>query len=84
MGRRRRRKEIRPPPKKLPKIYTCPNCGAQTVVVNIDKRNMIAIVKCGTCDISWKTNIKPYEEKIDIYNRFVDTFMEGEIVEKYS
>ena len=84
MGRRRRRKEIRHPPKKLPKIYNCPNCGAQTVIVNIDKKNMTAIVKCGTCGILWKTKAKPYEEKIDVYNRFVDTFMEGEIIEKYS
>ena len=84
MGRRRRRKEIRPPPRKLPKIYSCPSCGAQTVVVNIDKKNMTAVVKCGTCGITWETEVKSYEEKIDVYNRFVDKYMEGEIVEKYT
>jgi|Deesub1362B_J571_1020462.scaffolds.fasta_scaffold00004_39 transcription elongation factor Elf1 len=79
MGRRRRRKEFRPPPRKLPKIYTCPSCGAQTLVVKIDKKNMYAILKCGTCGISWNTDMKPYEEKIDVYNRFVDVFMSGEL-----
>lgn len=79
MGRRRRRKEYRPPPRRLPKIYSCPNCGAQTVVVTIRKKDVIAIVKCGTCGIEWRTQLKPYEEKIDVYNRFVDMFMAGEL-----
>lgn len=79
MGRRRRRKEFRLPPRRLPKIFSCPNCGAQTVTVFLNKKSLNAVVKCGTCKIEWKTIAKSYEEKVDIYNKFVDLFMAGEI-----
>ena len=80
MGRRRRRKEVRIEKPRLPKFFTCPHCGSESVVVKIDKRERKALVSCGACNISWETrDIKEYEEPIDIYNRFVDAYLEGRV-----
>lgn len=65
--------------KKIPKIFNCPNCGNQTVVVELDKSESTAWVSCGSCELEWETETKQYEEKIDVYNRFVDALLEGEM-----
>ena len=85
MGRRKRRKLIRPVRKTLPKIFTCPNCGAVSVRV-IEKEHTISDNKiyeykviCGNCK---KELLEKHEKKIetiDIYNKFVDRVMKGEI-----
>lgn len=84
MGRRKRRKLIRPLRKTLPKIFTCPNCGAVSVRV-IEKEHNIHESKiyeyrviCGNCK---KELLEKHEKKveiIDIYNKFVDKVMKGE------
>ncbi len=79
MGRRRRKKEIRIVKRRIPKIYSCPRCGQESVRVNIDRNKAISRVLCGACGLAWETNIKSYEEPVDIYSRFVDAFLNGEI-----
>ncbi|MHA1208772.1 MAG: hypothetical protein ACTSRF_06010 [Candidatus Freyarchaeota archaeon] len=49
MGRRRRRKVLRRPERKIPTIFTCPSCGEESVKVEINKNEGYAIVGCGAC-----------------------------------
>ncbi len=73
MGRRRR-KIIRVTKKKLPKVFSCPQCGMVSIRVKINPSKGSKIV-CGNCNITWeKTNITKLTEAIDIYNEFVDDF----------
>lgn len=85
MGRRRRRKVIHIMRKRLPKIFTCPNCGAVSVRV-VEKENNINgneiyeyKVVCGNCKKELSEKYEKKMEIIDIYNRFVDKVMKGEI-----
>jgi len=79
MGRRRRKKEIKIVKKRIPRFFSCPNCGAESVFVKIDKRTRESTVSCGSCGLAWVTRAKDYEEAVDVYSRFVDAFLNGEI-----
>ena len=79
MGRRRRRKEIKIVKKKIPKYFNCPSCGVESVTVKIDRNKGTSNVTCGSCGLSWNTFIKDYEESVDVYSRFVDAYLSGEI-----
>ena len=76
MGRRRRRL-LRVVRRTLPKIFTCPKCGSGSVRVTM-KSNELAMVACGTCQLSGDYNISTKSEQVDIYNKFVDNFSSGE------
>lgn len=80
MGRKRRRTVIKTYVRKIPSSYFgCPVCGNSTVMVKINKPKLTGEAICGSCDISWKTsNLKTYEEKIDVYNHFVDSQLGSE------
>jgi len=80
MGRRRkRRKIIRRPKKKIPKIFTCPNCGEKSVSVHIDKENGQVSVRCGVCGLEASFDYMPILQPVDYYGKFVDSFHIGEI-----
>ena len=82
MGRRRRKKEIRIIKKRIPKIFSCPSCGTESVLIYIDKNKKTSRVACGSCGLTWNTSIKDYEEPVDVYSRFVDAFLNGSIKEE--
>jgi len=75
MGRKRR-KEQKVTHKRLPSIFNCPNCGMNSVSVEIDGQTRKATVKCGSCGRSGEYTLKTLQKKIDAYNMFIDQFFE--------
>jgi transcription elongation factor Elf1 len=75
MGRRRT-KVVKIPKKKLPKIFTCPKCGEDSVRIMLERENSKALVKCGNdkCNLQDEIAISRAEEAIDAYCRFSDRF----------
>lgn len=76
-GRRRRRKIIQRPRRTIPKIFVCPNCGAQSV--NVKKMGDKYVVICGNCGLREEFEERPRWAPVDYYNAFVDHFLEGKI-----
>jgi transcription elongation factor Elf1 len=76
MGRRRR-KVVHIPKKRLPKLFSCPKCGKETMRVEIFRDQKRAIVACGSCGVKEEFPIKPVQGEIDMYCTFTDKFYGG-------
>jgi len=76
LGRRRRKKVIKIYKPKIPKVFVCPICGNTSLDIRIDRKKGVGYAKCAICGLEWETNVKPYEEKIDIYHRLFDEVIE--------
>lgn len=79
MGRRRRKKVIKIIKPKIPDVFTCPICGSKSLNITIEKKEKIGRVICGSCKVSWSTELSGFEERIDVYHKFFDAFSEGKI-----
>jgi len=73
---RKRRKELKVVRRRLPSIFNCPNCGVNSVSVEIEGADKRAVVKCGSCGLAGEFQLKNIQKKIDAYNMFVDSFFE--------
>lgn len=71
MGRRRR-KVVHIPKKHLPKFFSCPRCGKETVRVEIFRDESRAVVSCGSCGAREQFKIKPAQSEVDVYCMFTD------------
>ncbi|WP_069807689.1 hypothetical protein [Vulcanisaeta thermophila] len=79
MGRRRksRKKLMLKPKKTLPKVFTCPHCGAQLVNVKLNKKEGKVLVNCGNCGLQAEFDYAPGLLPVDYFNKFVDLYYQG-------
>ncbi len=75
MGRKRR-KVVKIPRKKIPRFFTCPKCGEESVRIILDRENSRALVKCGNveCNLEDEVSMSRAEEAVDAYCKFSDKF----------
>lgn len=71
MGRKRKR-VVHIPKKKLPKFFSCPKCGKETVGVKIFRENNQATAGCSSCGLNETFPIKIAQTEVDIYCMLTD------------
>ncbi|MHA2036429.1 MAG: hypothetical protein ACW98X_08335 [Promethearchaeota archaeon] len=75
MGRRKRKQVSPKRVKRVPKIFTCPECGEKSVkVTDIKKRGALATVKCGNCGLEKEVLVNSISEPVDAFGDFIDIF----------
>ncbi len=72
MGRRKRKQQSYKRVKRVPKIFTCPECGEKSVKVKNIKHSAIATVKCGHCGLSKDVLVNSISEPVDAFGDFID------------
>lgn len=79
---RRRRKVVKVPRKVLPRIYSCPKCGEDSIRVVISRDANTAKVSCGNekCRILAEVPVAKVEQPVDAYCKFTDLFHSGKLV----
>jgi transcription elongation factor Elf1 len=71
MGRKRKR-VVHIPKKRLPKFFSCPKCGKETVGVKISREDSRAAVGCSSCGLNETFPIKIAQSEVDIYCMLTD------------
>jgi len=82
MGRRKRKQPSYKRLKRVPKIFTCPDCGEKSVKVENIKNSAIATVKCGNCGISKEVLINSISEPVDAFGDFIDIFYADQEIQR--
>jgi len=72
MGRRKRKQQSYKRVKRVPKIFTCPNCGEKSVKVENIRKSAIATVKCGHCGLTKEVLVNSISEPVDAFGDFID------------
>ena len=72
MGRRRK-KVVHIPKKKLPKFFSCPRCGKETVRVEIFREEGgRAVAQCSSCGLKEEFQVKQAQGEVDVYCMLTD------------
>jgi transcription elongation factor Elf1 len=72
MGRRRK-KVVHIPKKKLPKFFSCPRCGKETVKVEIFRdEGGKAVAQCSSCGLIEEFTAKSAQGEVDVYCMLTD------------
>ena len=74
MGRRKRKQQTYKRVKRVPKIFTCPECGEKSVKVKDIRKGPIANVKCGYCGLSKEVLVNSISEPVDAFGDFIDIY----------
>lgn len=75
LGRRKRKQVSAKRVKRVPKIFTCPDCGEKSVkVTDIKKKGAFATVKCGNCSLTKEVLVNSISEPVDAFGDFIDIF----------
>ena len=77
MGGRKRKKVVKRVPKRLPTVFSCPECGGKAVRIDIDREAGTARVKCGRCKLEALIPISSIESAVDAYGKFIDDYYGG-------
>ncbi|KAI8917670.1 transcription elongation factor 1, partial [Powellomyces hirtus] len=73
-----KRKTARKPQKRVKQIlakkFLCIYCSHDdTVVVKLDMSNKIGTLVCGSCHVSYQTQIHSLAEPVDVYSAWIDS-----------
>lgn len=80
MGKRRKtRKLIVRPKRRLPTVFQCPYCGSVAVNVSVIKGENKVKVICGVCGLEATFDKVNGLLPVDYYNKFVDKYFAGEL-----
>lgn len=72
MGRRRK-KVVHIPKKRLPKFFSCPRCGKETVRVDIIREDGgHATAQCSSCGLKEEFQVKSAQSEVDVYCMLTD------------
>ncbi len=71
MGRRRK-KVVHIPKKRLPKFFSCPRCGKETVRVEINREDGHAVAQCSSCGLKEEFQVRPAQGEVDVYCMLTD------------
>lgn len=72
MGRRRK-KVVHIPKKRLPKFFSCPRCGKETVKVELFREDGgRAVAQCSSCGLKEEFQVKPAQREVDVYCMLTD------------
>ena len=71
MGRRKK-KAVRILKKRLPKFFSGPKCGKETVRVELFREEGSAVAGCSSCGFQEEFQVKPAQGKVDVYCMLTD------------
>jgi transcription elongation factor Elf1 len=78
MGRRKRKKVVYKPVRRLPRVFSCPNCGHKTIKTRIEKDKSKAMVICGFCELEQQVEASQITEPVDAFGDFIDIYFKSQ------
>ncbi|MHA1518649.1 MAG: hypothetical protein ACTSRK_00565 [Promethearchaeota archaeon] len=82
MGRRKRKKIVYRPVRRVPKIFTCPKCGHKTMKANMKYADDKVMIICGHCDEQQEVSRNELTEPVDAFGSFIDIYYKDQEYER--
>lgn len=74
MGRRKRKKVVYRPVRRVPKIFTCPSCGHKTMKAKMKHADDKVLIVCGHCNEQQEVSKNELTEPVDAFGTFIDIY----------